>query len=92
MSQHIDAIFINGVFRPEQSVDIADGERVSLTIDAAPSAQNELSDVLDLLDTEFTASCRQAAGSDCSLETIRQLLTSYQGSVADLIDEEREER
>ena len=33
MSQRIDAIFVNGVFRPETPVDVTDGQRVSLNIE-----------------------------------------------------------
>jgi predicted DNA-binding antitoxin AbrB/MazE fold protein len=92
MGQHIDAIFVNGVFRPEQPVNMADGERVSLTVDAKSSATDDLSDVLDLLDTEFMESCRQRSGKAPSLEAVRQKLAAYPGSLADLICEERNER
>lgn len=61
MSQLIDAVYVNGVFHPKQSVNIADGERVSLTVDAKSAGTNDLSDVLDLLDNEFMESCRRLA-------------------------------
>jgi len=92
MSQHIDAIYVNGVFRPEQPVNIADGERVSLTVDAKSAGTDDLSDVLDLLDTEFMETCRQKAGKAPSLESVRGKLAAYSGSLSDLIAEERDER
>jgi predicted DNA-binding antitoxin AbrB/MazE fold protein len=35
MSERIDAIFENGVFRPEVPVNIPNGERVSLDVERA---------------------------------------------------------
>lgn len=92
MSQHIDALYVNGVFRPEQPVDIADGERVALTVDLKSPAANDLSDVLDLLDTEFIESCRRKSGNAPSLAAVREILAAYHGALSDLICEERDER
>ena len=92
MSQHIDAIYVNGVFRPEQPVNIADGERVSLTVDAKSAGTDDLSDVLDLLDTEFMESCRQKVGKAPSLEATREKLAAYAGALSDLIAKGRDER
>jgi len=92
MSQHINAIFIDGVFRPEQPVNLADGERVSLTVDPQQCLVDDLSDVRDLLDTDFAEACRQKAGKAPSLEAVRQALSAYEGSLSDLICEERDER
>ena len=50
MSQRIDAIFVNGVFRPETPVDVTDGQRVSLNIEPLSTPADDLSDVRDLLD------------------------------------------
>ena len=92
MSQHIDAIYVNGVFRPERPVDFADGERVSLTVDAKSTNSDDLNDVVDLLDTEFIDACRQKSGKAPSLEEVRTKLAIYPGSLSDLIREERNER
>ena len=92
MSQHIDAIYENGVFRPEQPVNIANGERVSLTVNPKPATTEALSDVLDLLDTEYFEVCRHKAGKAPSLEEIRKTLGAFKGSLSDLICEERDER
>lgn len=92
MSQLIDATYVNGVLRPEQPVNIPDGERVSLTVAAKSSATDDSSDVLDLLDTEFMESCRQRAGKAPSLEEVREKLAACPGSLADFICQERDER
>jgi len=92
MNQRIDAIFENGVFRPEAPLDIADGQRVLLNVEAKSVATDDLSDVQDLLDTEFMESCRQHVEHAPSLEEVRKLLSVFQGSLADRISEERDER
>jgi predicted DNA-binding antitoxin AbrB/MazE fold protein len=91
MSQRIEAIFENGVFRPETPVNIANGQRVSLNVEPA-SVTDDLGDVADMLDTEFIESCRQRAGCAPSLEDVRKLLSAFKGSLADRISEERDER
>lgn len=92
MSQRIDAIFENGVFRPEVPVNIANGERVSLDVECKPARPDDLSDVADLLDTEFMASCRRKGRSAPSLEEVRRVLSVFDGSLADRIAAERDER
>lgn len=92
MSQRIDAIFENGVFRPEEPVNIANGQLVSLNVEPRAAADDDLSDLADLLDTEFIESCRRQAGPVPSLEEVRSALSTFKGSVSDLIAEERDER
>jgi len=92
MIQRIEAIFENGVFRPEVPVNIANGERVSLDVETTFSPTNELNDVGDLLDVEFMDSCRRNAGYMPSLEEVRKLLSVFEGSLSDRISEERDER
>lgn len=91
MGQRIDAIFEDGVFRPEVTVNIPSGERVSLDVEPKSAATDDLSDVQDLLDAEFTESCRSRAGSAKSLIEVRQALSAFQGSLADRIAQERDE-
>ena len=94
MNQRIDAIFENGVFRPEVPVNIPDGERVSLHVGPRVVADDDLSDVADLLDFEFMEECRKraAARPAPSLEEVRTITSAFNGSMADLISEERDER
>jgi predicted DNA-binding antitoxin AbrB/MazE fold protein len=92
MNQRVDAIFENGVFRPQTPVNIADGERVSLSVESKLNTASELGDVADLLDTEFLESCRQHVGHAPSLEEVRKVLSAFDGSLADRISEERDER
>ena len=92
MNHRVDAIFENGVFRPVAPVNIPEGERVSLNVESEVESVSELSDVQDLLDTEYIETCRQHAGNAPSLEEVRTILSAFQGSLADRISEERDER
>jgi predicted DNA-binding antitoxin AbrB/MazE fold protein len=92
MSERIDAIFENGVFRPEVPVNIPNGERVSLDIERAPVAEDDLADVWDLLDHEYIRKCKQNTRPAPSLEEVRKALSVYKGNISDLISEERDER
>ena len=92
MSQRIDAIFVNGVFRPETPVDVTDGQRVSLNIEPLSKPADDLSDVRDLLDNEFMDSCRARAAAAPTLDEVRKTLGAFQGSLSDRISDERDER
>jgi predicted DNA-binding antitoxin AbrB/MazE fold protein len=92
MNQRVDAVFENGVFRPESPVNIPNGERVSLNVESKDMSADDLSDVRDLLDTEFMESCRQHASHAPSLEEVQTILSEFTGSLADRISEERDER
>jgi len=92
MSQRIDAIFENGVFRPEVPVNITNGQRVSLDVETKAAPADDLSDLADLLDVEFMDSCRQNAHSAPSLEEVQTVLSAFAGSLSDRISEERNER
>jgi predicted DNA-binding antitoxin AbrB/MazE fold protein len=49
MSEAVEAIFENGVFRPLKPVDLAEGERVKLTVAAADeSADDPAADLTDI--------------------------------------------
>ena len=92
MSERIDAIFENGVFRPEAPVNIPNGERVSLDVERQPAIDDDLADVWDLLDHEYIRKCRQNSRTAPSLEDVRKMLSVIQGSVSDVISQERDER
>jgi len=98
MSQHIDAIFSDGVFRPQQPVHFADGEWVSLTIDTKNLApverddSDDLSDIADLLDHEFMQECRRNFGNALPIEEIQRRMSVIKESLSDSIIEEREDR
>lgn len=91
MSQTIDAIYENGVFRPQAAVNVVKGERVSLII-ASKSDSADLTDVADLLDVEYMETCCRESGDAPSLEETRKTLNVFGGSLSDLICEERDER
>ncbi len=107
MAQRINAIFEDGVFRPQASVDLAsidlaNGERVSLEvfppgppICVGPDkvvAVDGLDGVLDLLDPEFMGSNQTTPQLAPTLEEARRLLSGFTGSLADRVSQERDER
>ena len=92
MNQRIDAIFENGVFRPETPVNIPNGERVSLNVESKNVSADDLSDARDLLDTEFVESCRRHDVPAPSIDEARAILSVFTGSLAERITEERDER
>ena len=87
----IEAIFENGAFRPVVPIAMADGERVSLKVELKAKPLHDLSDVMDLLDTELMES-RARVTSPPTLEEVRAALSAYDGCLSDLIAEERNER
>jgi predicted DNA-binding antitoxin AbrB/MazE fold protein len=92
MIQHIDAVFENGVFRPEVPLAMQNGQRVSLDIKLKSVLADDLADVVDLLDTAYMESCRQNAQHVPSLEEVRRVLAAFQGSLAEQISEDRDGR
>jgi predicted DNA-binding antitoxin AbrB/MazE fold protein len=92
VSYRIDAIFEDGVFRPDVPIAIPNGERVTLRIEPKGISTEDLSDVMDLLDTEFLESCRRHDESAPSLEEVRNILSAFQSPLADYIVAERDER
>jgi predicted DNA-binding antitoxin AbrB/MazE fold protein len=91
MNHSIDAIYENGVFRPEVPVNVANGERVSLII-ASKSSSTDLTDVADLLDVDYMEACFRESRAAPELEDVRRSLSLFEGSVSDLVCEERDER
>jgi predicted DNA-binding antitoxin AbrB/MazE fold protein len=91
MSQTIEAIYENGVFRPQEPVNIANGERVSLII-ASKSSSADLTDIADLLDVEYMEACCRESRDAPLLEDVRKTLRVFGGSLSDFIGEERDER
>jgi hypothetical protein len=51
---------------------------------------DDLSDVADLLDTEYIEMCRRNSGPAPSLDDVRKILSKFEGSLADIIREERD--
>jgi predicted DNA-binding antitoxin AbrB/MazE fold protein len=92
MNQRIDAVFENGIFRPETPVNFVNGQRVSLSIESDAGASDDLGDVQDLLDSDFIESCRNRAGAAPSLEQVQTVLSVFHGSLAERISEDRDER
>jgi predicted DNA-binding antitoxin AbrB/MazE fold protein len=92
MSQDVDAIYENGMFRPQAPVNVQDGERVRLIVQRSAEHSEIDADDADLLDWEFIDECRRDTEPAPSLEEVQASLSKYQGSIADMISQERDER
>jgi predicted DNA-binding antitoxin AbrB/MazE fold protein len=92
MLQHADAIFENGLLRPEVPLLLANGERVSLQIQSNSAAPDDLSDIADMLDHDAVDACKAHSQPAPSLEEVRAMLSVYQGELSELIIQERNER
>ncbi len=84
MTRNVPAIFENGVLRPLEPVNLAENERVTLSI--GKSSGDEL------LDTEFLAACANEADPSISLEAVRAALAKIPGSMTADFIAERDER
>jgi predicted DNA-binding antitoxin AbrB/MazE fold protein len=92
MTQPIDATYQHGVFRPNEPVAIPEGQRVLIRIEPLGAPADDLRDIADLLDRDVVETCAQSAGTAPSLEEVRAILSKIDGSLADRISEERDER
>ena len=81
MIQQIDAVYENGLLRPSQSLQLAENERVRITV--------VTDDHDDLLDDDFAAG--REFDADVSLEDVRSALSTIRGSMDAAIHELRGE-
>jgi predicted DNA-binding antitoxin AbrB/MazE fold protein len=83
MISEFDAIYENGMLRPLVPLQLAEQERVKLTVkrDADES----------WLDVEYMDSCAAEADETITLESVRESLSKIKGSMDTAIDETRGE-
>ena len=81
-----EAIYENGVLRPLEPLSLDEHQRVTITI-AEESGEGE-----DLFDPAFTQWCAEQSRDAPSLAEVRQALSKIQGSMADVVIAERDER
>ena len=86
MSKQIEAIYEHGVLRPLEPLDLDESQRVTITI--ADEGEGEE----DLFDPAFTRWCAEQSRNAPSLGEVRQALSKIQGSMADVVITERDER
>ena len=86
MSKQIEAIYENGVLRPIEPLSLDEHQRVTITI--ADDGEGEE----DLFDPAFTQWCAEQSRNAPSLGEVRQALSKIQGSMADVVITERDER
>jgi predicted DNA-binding antitoxin AbrB/MazE fold protein len=83
--QQIEAIYENGVLRPLKPLELADQQRVRITIDNGDP-------LADLVDTEYEAWCARESQDAPSIEQAREILSKVRGSLSDVIISERDQR
>jgi len=86
MSKQIEAIYENGVLRPLEPLGLDEHQRVTITIAEEGTGEE------DLFDPAFTRWCAEQSRNAPSLEEVRQALSKIQGSMADVVMAERDER
>ena len=86
MTNPMEAIYENGVFRPLAPVSCHERERVLLTVESLGDAEE------NLLDHEFLAYCETQADDSVPLEAVRLALSKIPGSLTDDIRAERDGR
>jgi predicted DNA-binding antitoxin AbrB/MazE fold protein len=88
MSQRLEAVYENGVFRPLQPVNLRENQRVTLTLGDGGNGSPEE----ELLDVEYLRACASEADDSVTLEAVRQALAKFPGSLTADFLAEREER
>ena len=83
MKQKVDAVYENGLLRPLEPLNLADRERVSVTVET-PAAG-------DWVDQDAVEWARREGGPAISLEEVRRRLSKLSGSFSDLVIAERGE-
>jgi len=86
MSKQIEAIYENGVLRPLESLSLDEHQRVTIIITEESGEED------NLFDPAFTQWCAEQSRDAPSLEEVRQALSKIQGSMADVVIAERDER
>jgi predicted DNA-binding antitoxin AbrB/MazE fold protein len=87
MPLRVDAVYENGVLKPLTPVDLAENERVAITIDRVPPAYEP--------DLEFVQSLRNSlkhAGPAPGIDEVRRRLSKIQGTMTADFIAEREDR
>ncbi len=90
MAKSIEVIYLNGVFRPSEPLELELDEGQRLTFILLENAA-ELEQGVE--DEDLRKWCAEQAGEQVpSLEDVRQILSRIPGSMADVVISERDER
>ena len=81
MTKRVEAIYENGVLRPLEPVNLAEHQRVTVTLNEPEEAW---------LDTEFMDSCAAEVKERVGLEEVRRILSKVPDSLAEAIIAERD--
>ena len=81
MSNHFEAVYQDGVLKPLEPVPLVEQERVHITI-SHPDEE-------DWMDLEFMESCADEVGDSVPLADVRTALSKIEGSMAQVVIDER---
>ncbi len=89
----LDRFEVNGVLnRWNVTEDLLTTLELNRQVEVQKAKLDDLSDIADLLDHEAIAACKAHSQNALSIEQVRSLLSVYQGSISELIIQERNER
>ncbi len=88
MQKTFGAIYENGVFRPLEPLQLAERQRVALTIEDTVTSETDS----HLLDLEFLSSLEFEVLPEVTLEEVQAVLAKIPGSMSEAFTAEREER
>jgi predicted DNA-binding antitoxin AbrB/MazE fold protein len=83
MNNQFEAVYQDGVLKPLEPIPLSERERVRVTI-SRPGEE-------DWMDIELMQSCADEADDSVSLAEVRSALSKIQGSMAQVVIEERGE-
>jgi predicted DNA-binding antitoxin AbrB/MazE fold protein len=86
MSRSFEAMYEDGVFKPLESLELPDRQRVTITITSLPDSGTDIAGYFEPDEWE------RSKTDDISLDEVRQALSSIKGSLADAVVDAREER
>jgi predicted DNA-binding antitoxin AbrB/MazE fold protein len=87
MTKTVQAVYEKGVLRPLETLNLAENERVTVTVTNGTRPAYE-----ELLDTAFIAACAKEADPTVTLEEVREALAAIPGSMTHDFVTERDER
>ena len=89
MSQHVEAVYENGVLRPLQPLHLKESARVQVLV--SEPAADDLGELLDYQLLDYARTRSTSLTEVPTLAEVRAKLSLVEGSMAELIIAEREE-
>jgi predicted DNA-binding antitoxin AbrB/MazE fold protein len=82
MKRQIEAVYENGVLRPLEQLSLQDSEQVTITVHSGEEGW---------LDSDYVAMAQMEGDPAVTIATVRTALAAIQGSLSDVVIDERGE-